>query len=110
MAARMEREIRGGNPAFDTHKKERHAWGYRRGSTFRHSRPRIVALKPRTSFYKLTAQLAGTRASHRIGISTGRLCRAGAPFGSRPRSDCWWRRTGWDSDANADAGALTDWG
>jgi hypothetical protein len=79
-------------------------------STVRHSRPRIVALKPRTSSYKLTAQLAGTRASHRIGISTGRLCGAGAPFGSRPRSDCWWRRAGWDSDANADAGALTDCG
>jgi RimJ/RimL family protein N-acetyltransferase len=34
MAARIEREIRAGNPAFDTHKEERHAWGYRRAAEF----------------------------------------------------------------------------
>ena len=34
VAARMEREIRAGNPAFDTHKEERHAGGYRRAAEF----------------------------------------------------------------------------
>jgi hypothetical protein len=34
MAARMEREIRPGNPAFDTHKEEGHARGYRRAAEF----------------------------------------------------------------------------
>jgi hypothetical protein len=34
MAARMEREIRAGNPAFQTHKEEKHARGYRRAAEF----------------------------------------------------------------------------